>query len=363
MATKNCGWSWKRSAQVCAVLVTMMATMLPALQVQQKPAEGAQQIAKLGQCKLESGQVIQDCQVGYRTYGHLDAARDNAVLFPTWYMGVSEQLKPNFAPDQLVDTTRFFGVALDALADGVSSSPSNSKQQHGTKFPQITIRDMVHAEYRVATEVLHLQHVHAVMGVSMGGIQTFAWAVEYPKYFDLAVPIVGSPRATSYDLLGEQTLLDAMVADPEYKGGNYTQEPVLPLANEILMKALTTPAYRVQHTSRAQYPAFLVEARKNGGMDANDRIWQLRALMRLDLTGKQSLADVAKKPGPKFLVVSAAQDEMVNPTPALAWAKAAGAQRYVSDMNCGHMIMECDSQRILPVVRAFLAQKNPYGLQ
>ena len=357
LARKNVGSVRKHKAVMVALGMVLVACVLPAC-AQQKVAEGAQQMAKLGQCRLESGQVIQDCQVGYRTFGKLDAAQDNAILFPTWYMGVSEQLAPNFAPDQLVDTTRFFGVAFDALSDGVSSSPSNSPHQHGTKFPQITIRDMVHAEYRVATEVLHLQHVHAVMGVSMGGMQTFAWAVEYPKYFDLAVPIVGSPRLTSYDLIGTQTLLDAMTTDAEYLGGNYTKEPTLALANEILMKALTTPAYRVQHTPRAQYATFLADARKNGGMDANDRIWQLQALMTLNLPGNQHLADVAKKPGPKFLVVSAAQDQMVNPTPALAWADAAGAQKYVSDMNCGHMIMECDSVHILPVVRAFLAQKN-----
>lgn len=345
-----------RSIFLGGMLFLAASTLL----AQKESADGALQIAMLGQCKLESGQMIQNCQVGYRTFGHLDTARDNAILFPTWYMGVSEQLRSNFGPNpnQMVDTTRFFGVALDALGDGVSSSPSNSKQQHGTAFPQITIRDMVRAEYRVATEVLHLQHVHAVMGVSMGGMQTFAWAVEYPKYFDLAVPIVGSPRGTSYDLLNEQTLLDAMEIDPEYQGGNYTKEPTLALANEILTKALTTPAYRVEHTSRAQYAAFLAAARKNGGMDANDRIWQLRAVMGLDLIGSHPLADVAKAAQPRFLIISAAQDQMVNPEPALAWAEASGAQKYISDQNCGHMITDCDSG-IVPAVRAFLGATKP----
>ncbi len=351
---KNHSCSFARSVRLAAVFLSLVVCV-PTLPAQKENLEGAQQIAKLGQCKLESGQTIQDCQVGYRTFGHLDAARDNAILFPTWYMGVSDQLRPYFGPKQLVDTTRFFGVALDALGDGVSSSPSNSTGQHGTAFPQMTVRDMVRAEYRVATEVLHLQHVHAVMGMSMGGMQTFAWAVEYPKFFDLAVPIVGSPRLTSYDLMGAQTLLDAIEIDPEYRGGNYTREPTLALANEILMKALTTPAYRVEHTSRAQYDAFLTEARKNEDMDANDRVWQLRAVMMLDLIGTSHLAAVEKNAQPKFLIVAAAQDQMVNPTPALAWADASGAQTYVSDTNCGHMILDCDYGNILAAVRAFLA--------
>ena len=344
-------------ASVCFGLCVFAAASISFAQT--SAPDGAQQMAQLGECHLDSGETIQNCQVGYRTFGKLNAARDNAVLFPTWYMGVSQQLIPNFGPGQLVDTTRFFGVALDALGDGVSSSPSNSPHQHGTKFPQITVQDMVRAEYRVATEVLHLPHVHAVMGVSMGGMQTFTWAVLYPQYIDLAVPIVGTPRLTSFDLISAQTLLDAIVSDKDYNGGNYTKEPALSLANEELMKGLTTPAYRVQHTSRAQYAAFLAAARAPVPMDANDRVWSLRGILKLDLIGNNHLASVAKSVRPKFFIVSAAQDHMVNPAPALAWADATGAPRFVSNGNCGHMIMECDSVHILPVVRAFLAQKNP----
>src|SRR5271163_3145425 len=94
---------------------------------------GMQQFAELGQCKLKSGQVIENCRIGYRTFGSLNAAQDNAVIMPSWLNGVSGELVTFFSSQpskqRLVDTSRFFGVALDALGNGVSSSPSNSKKQ------------------------------------------------------------------------------------------------------------------------------------------------------------------------------------------------------------------------------------------
>ena len=185
--------------------------------------DGKLQIAELGQCKLENGQAIEDCRVGYRIFGHLDAAGDNAVLMPTWLYGTSGDLISLFgdgsAPQHLVDTGRFFGIAIDAFGNGVSSSPSNSVHEHGTAFPAFTLRDGIHAQYRVMTEVLHLKHLHAVLGLSMGGEQTFDWAVMYPGFFDLAVPILGTPRMTSYDLQVKQIMVESIVGDPAYADG------------------------------------------------------------------------------------------------------------------------------------------------
>ena len=163
--------------------------------------DGALKIAELGECKLESGQVISDCRIGYRTFGKLSAAGDNAVLMPSWLYGLSGDLVSLFgdgsSPQHLVDTGKFLGIAIDSLGNGVSSSPSNSTTQHGIAFPAYTLRDGVQAQYRVMTEVLHLKHLHAVLGLSMGGEQTFVWATLHPEFFDLAVPILGTPRMTS----------------------------------------------------------------------------------------------------------------------------------------------------------------------
>src|SRR6266436_6381313 len=105
-----------------------------------------QQFARLGDFKLESGEVIRDCRIGYRTFGTLNTNQSNAVLFPTWALGTTEQLIGSIGSNKLVDSTKYYVIAVDALANGVSSSPSNSRLQPRMKFPKVTIRDMVNTQ-------------------------------------------------------------------------------------------------------------------------------------------------------------------------------------------------------------------------
>jgi homoserine O-acetyltransferase len=326
--------------------------------------EGAQQFADLGRCTLDSGQTIEHCRVGYRTFGTLNAAADNAVLMPTWLNGRTEDMLALVGAEpsksRLIDTSKFYAVLLDALGDGVSSSPSNSDVQKGAEFPAITERDMVRAEYRTVTEVLHLKHARAVIGISMGGEQTFEWAVTYPEFFDLAVPIAGTPQPTSYDLLSHTITEDAMRADPDYKGGKYGEkQPALTLANELLKMELTTPEFRVEHTDRKDFPALLDEARKQERQDANDRMWQLKAVLSLDVLRGKSTDEVARATRAKWLVIVSAHDHLVYPGPALEWAKAVGAETYISDTPCGHVLMECDAEQVSQRVERFLARVSP----
>ncbi len=330
--------------------------------------DGALKVAELGQFQLENGSVIQNCRIGYRTFGTLNSARDNAVLMPTWLYGTSADLKVFFGdPNQagpaakaniLVDTTKYFGIAIDALGDGISSSPSNSSSQHGVAFPAFSARDMVEAEYRVMTEVLGLRHLHAVLGLSMGGEQTFAWSVAHPEFFDLAIPILGTPRLTPYDLEVKQIMLETIYADPNYDDGHYTAEPDLKLANLFGSLTVTTPEFRNAETTRGSFHAFIEKTEARQPIDANDRVWQLKAIVRQDVIGNRSLAQAARSTHARFLVIVAAHDHLVNPHPALEWAAALDAPTYVSPGDCAHLIMSCDAGQVSWRVRKFLDAGN-----
>jgi homoserine O-acetyltransferase len=212
----------------------------------------------------------------------------------------------------------------------------------------------------VLTEVLHLQHLHAVLGLSMGGEQTFVWSVKYPKYFDLAVPILGTPRMTSYDLHVKQIMVESIKNDADYKHGLYTVEPPLKLANLFGALVVTSPEYRNQETPRDKLAMFLAQAEGPQSIDANDRLWQLRAIMQQDVIENSTIAEVAQRTPVHFLVIVSAEDHLVNPQPALDWARASGAPTYISQGACAHLIMRCDAQAVSIRVREFLAsEKRP----
>jgi homoserine O-acetyltransferase/O-succinyltransferase len=163
------------------------------------------QFAALGDFKLENGKTIKDCRIGYRTFGKLNTEKSNAVLVTTWAGGTTEQLKSSITTGGLVDPAKYFVILIDALGNGVSSSPSNSKLQSRMKFPEFTLHDTVNTQHEVLTKILKLNNLRAVMGVSMGGMQTFEWLFAYPNFANKAIPIVGSPQLAPYDLVHWQT--------------------------------------------------------------------------------------------------------------------------------------------------------------
>jgi homoserine O-acetyltransferase len=116
---------------------------------------GTQQFFTISEFPLESGAVIRDCRIGYRTWGKLAPDKGNAILFPTWFTGSSKDLEPfvGTTPNRMLDTAKYFVIAVDALANGVSSSPSNSPTQPRLAFPKVTIRDMVNSQRRLIAEV------------------------------------------------------------------------------------------------------------------------------------------------------------------------------------------------------------------
>lgn len=329
-------------------------------------AEGAQQFATLGDFKLQSGAVLHDFRIGYRTLGKLNAAKSNAVLWPTWLRGRTEDLLQFIGPGKVVDTSKHYVILVDAIGDGISTSPSNSASQPRMKFPKFTIRDMVESEHRLVTDVLRLTHIHAVIGLSMGGMQTFEWAVVYPDFMDLTIPMEGSPQSTSYDKLLWTSEIDAIALDPAWNNGNPTGPLTrgIELALEIDSMNLTSPAYRAAQTKTEEFESFIGEMRKNGRSDAgvvSDQIRQREAIIALDIPREIGvpLEQAAKRVRSRMLVIVSLEDHMVNPSPAVRFAGAIGAPVVSLDSPCDHLSLSCIS--VGPIVAQFLA--NPASVR
>jgi homoserine O-acetyltransferase/O-succinyltransferase len=336
----------------CALLWTVLFTPIPAFSQEQ-------QFANLGDFKLESGEVLRDCRIGYRTFGQLSADKSNAILFPTWAGGTTEQLAGSVGASKLADSTVYYVILVDALSNGVSSSPSNSQSQPHMKFPKITFRDMVATQHELLTKLLHIDHVRAVMGISMGGMQTIQWMVQYPDFMDKAIPIVGSPRVAPYDLLHWQTQIDAIENDPGWHGGDYTRNPAPEAEYEFGALLLGTPERFNQTHSREQVLKEIAHARDSTeGSDANNKIRQAEAMMALDVSapfgGSMEKAAAAVKA--KTLIIVAKRDHTVTPGPATDFARLAHAELLELDDECGHQYGSCEDARVLQVVTEFLGR-------
>lgn len=316
------------------------------------------QFAQLGNFKLMSGELIRDCRIGYRTFGNLNEDKSNAVLFTTWASGTTEQLKSNIGFGKLVDSEKYYVVAVDALANGVSSSPSNSRLQPRMRFPKFTIRDMVNTQHELLTKVLHLNRVKAVVGISMGGMQTFQWMVSYPDFMDKVIPIVGSPRLAPYDLLHWQAQLDAIFRDSAWNNGNYSENPARVAEAAFGALLLTTPENYNKRTSRSQVFEKLEKAKKTTGFDANDKIRQTQAMMRLDVTEAfgSSLERAVAAVRAKALVIVSRADHVVTPGPALDFAHLLRADVLILESDCGHSAPSCEFQKVSQVVADFLGR-------
>ncbi|MCM3900732.1 MAG: alpha/beta fold hydrolase, partial [Pyrinomonadaceae bacterium] len=315
------------------------------------------QFATLGDFQLESGEVIRDCRIGYRTFGRLNATRTNAVLFTTWSSGTSEQLKSNIGSGRVVDDSRYYVVAVDALGNGVSSSPSNSKLQPRMQFPKFTISDMVRTQYEVLTKVLGLSHLRAVVGMSMGGMQAFQWSVSCPDFMDQVIPIVGSPQLAPYDLLHWQTQIDAIMNDRGWNNGNYSENPARAAEAEFSALLLTTPQNYNKRMTRSLVFSDLEKAKKESLFDANDKIRQDQAMMGLDVTARfgGSMERAAAAVKAKVFVIVATADHVVTPGPAMEFARLQHSKLLILESDCGHQAPSCESKQVNQAVSDFFS--------
>jgi homoserine O-acetyltransferase len=218
----------------------------------------------------------------------------------------------------------------------------------------VTIGDMVRAQHRLLTGQFGIRRVHAVIGISMGGMQAFEWITAYPDFSDRAVPIIGSPRLNSSDLLLWQAQLSAIEAA---ESCGCDPKKLMAAVDAVHLFALRTPAWQAANVPRAEFAKLALSLGKEpGAMDPRDRAAQLRAMMDHDVSRRfgGSMEKAAAAVRARTLVVVASQDHMVHPGPALDFARPIKARTIVLEGDCGHMAPGCETERMTPEVKAFL---------
>ncbi len=202
-------------------MATITASAVPAL------AEDNHQIFELGDFTLEGGTVLPNAKLSFVTHGKLKADGSNVILVPSAYLGDHHGFDYLIQPDMALDPEKYFIVATDMFQNGLSSSPSNTPAPfNGPNFPAISIRDNVHATYRLLTEKFGVSHINAVMGFSMGAQQAFQWAVSYPDFMDKVIGLAGSAVEYPHGAIRLEGFKAAIKADANFAHGNYTQPPV-----------------------------------------------------------------------------------------------------------------------------------------
>lgn len=269
--------------------------------------------------RFKSGEALPELRLHYMTIGQ--PARDaqgrvsNAVLIMHGTGGSGKNfLTPQFAdelygPGQPLDATRYYIILPDSIGHGGSSKPSDSLH---ARFPQYDYDDMVAAQHLLVTEGLGVNHLRLVMGTSMGCMHTWVWGTTFPDFMDAMMPLACQPvQIAGRNRMWRKLVMDAIRTDPDWKGGDYTEQPqrALRTATDILLIAGSAPLLMQQNQpTRDAADEYIDNYVKNrsAGLDANDLLYQVNASRNYNPSPK-----LGKIKAPVMFVNSA--DDFINP--------------------------------------------------
>jgi homoserine O-acetyltransferase/O-succinyltransferase len=191
--------------------------------------EPEHQVASLGSFRFESGEVIDDLKVSYVTYGKLSQARDNVILSLQHFAGDHRDNEFLIGPGKALDPDKNFIIATDFLGNArlrqdLTTGPTNSGLK--ARFPRITARDWVNADYKLVKEYLGIDHVKAAIGASIGGINAYQIAVSHPEFVSSIVVMAAGPRTNPQSKLVLRHVRNVIALDPGWYGGMYDVNPI-----------------------------------------------------------------------------------------------------------------------------------------
>ena len=195
--------------------------------------------------RLKSGAVLDEYQLAYETYGELNSDRSNAVLIchalnaSHHVDGIYGDQPTNIGwwdnmigPGKPVDTRRFFVIGVNNIggchgSTGPASIDPKMGKPWGSRFPVVTVEDWVAAQARLA-EKLGIDRFAAVMGGSLGAMQSLQWTISYPEKLAHSIVIACAPNLSAQNIAFNEVARQAIVSDPDFRGGDYYEYGVKP---------------------------------------------------------------------------------------------------------------------------------------
>ena len=213
---------------------------------------GYRQFIKIGNLTLESGEVLPDITIAYQSWGALNSARDNAILVnhaltgwsdvPSWWPSIVGAGKP-------LDSDKYFIICPNVIggcqgSTGPASLAPDGKRW-GSRFPVLTIRDMVAAELLV-TDALGIKSYLLAVGPSLGGMRSLEWAIDYSDRVEAICTIGSSAVATGDQIGGASIQIRAIKSDPHFSGGDYYDQDIGPTEGMGIARRIAHLTYRTE---------------------------------------------------------------------------------------------------------------------
>ncbi|MBT5688057.1 MAG: homoserine O-acetyltransferase [Gammaproteobacteria bacterium] len=230
--------------------------------------------------ELECSTVLPGYTLIYETYGSLNEDASNAVLICHALSGnhhaagyhSMEDKKPGWwdtaiGPGKTIDTNRFFVVVPNNLggcngSTGPTSINPESGRPYGPDFPFVTVQDWVVSQARLA-DALAIRQWAAVVGGSLGGMQTLQWSITYPERLRHALIIAAAPKLTAQNIAFNEVARQAIRTDPEFHEGRYIEHNVLPERGLRLARMLGHITYLSDESMGAKFGRELREGHLN----------------------------------------------------------------------------------------------------
>jgi len=301
---------------------------------------------------LKSGDVLPAFDLIYETYGTLNADKTNAVLICHALSGThhvagrytEEDKNPGWwdnliGPGKPLDTNKFFVIGVNNLggchgSTGPASINPVTNKPFGASFPVVTVEDWVNSQALLA-DYLGINTFAAVVGGSLGGMQTLQWSIAYPERIKHALVIASAPNLTAQNMAFNEVARQAIITDPEFHGGDYYAHNVVPRRGLRIARMLGHITYLSDDAMGAKFGRKLKDTIKYSfdvefemesylryqadkfavEFDANTYIRMTRALDYFDPATEfdGDLSAALRKVTAKFLVISFTSDWRFSP--------------------------------------------------